>query len=485
MRDLIGKAGLGTPWPHQGVHPRRGPPAHTGGIGCPAQDPRGAPSHVVFVLATTDPHKVLPTIKSRTQHYELHLIPAAELEEHVRWVIKDAGLDVTEEQLTPRPAGRRRLGPPRCRPRPGGRSGGVDDRIAPADDLLTALLDRDPGAVLASVHAAVSAGRDRVLGEALVSRLRDAFLASVGVPLDHLPEVDQARTAELTQRIDRPFLTRSLDVIGTALVEMRQAADPRITLETALVRLADVTADTSTAALLERIDRLERQLAGGEPRRALPSPLPVAADPAEAPPPGPAPAPPPVLTPPAAPARETGAAAEARRKLAERAATRPAARPEPTPPHPPAVAPRRRLPPRRQRRSTPGPSRPCGARSSPGSRDRRGPASPRLPASSRSPTAPPWSPSPTNPTASGARRSAPTWRPRCRPRSAAPSRCASWSTKAAPAGRRRRRTPRRPRPTTRRSTSTPSSTPRPLSVKRGADRLVEAFPGAELIEDDQ
>ena len=43
----------------------------------------------------------------------------------------------------------------------------------------------------------------------------------------------------------------------------------------------------------------------------------------------------------------------------------------------------------------------------------------------------------------------------------------------------------RPRPTTRRSTSTPSSTPRPLSVKRGADRLVEAFPGAELIEDDQ
>ena len=59
-----------------------------------------------------------------------------------------------------------------------------------------------------------------MLGEALVSRLRDAFLASVGVPLDHLPEVDQARTAELTQRIDRPFLTRSLDVIGTALVEM-------------------------------------------------------------------------------------------------------------------------------------------------------------------------------------------------------------------------------------------------------------------------
>src|SRR3954468_9259473 len=55
------------------------------------------PPHVVFVLATTDPHKVLDTIRSRTQHYEFHLLPSDVLAEHVRWVIADAGLDVAPE----------------------------------------------------------------------------------------------------------------------------------------------------------------------------------------------------------------------------------------------------------------------------------------------------------------------------------------------------------------------------------------------------
>ena len=57
------------------------------------------PDHVVFVLATTDPQKVLPTIRSRTQHYEFHLLPADVLGDHVRWVISDAGLDVTEADV--------------------------------------------------------------------------------------------------------------------------------------------------------------------------------------------------------------------------------------------------------------------------------------------------------------------------------------------------------------------------------------------------
>ena len=52
------------------------------------------PPHVVFVLATTDPQKVLPTIRSRTQHYEFRLLGAEDLAEHVRWVIHDAGLDL-------------------------------------------------------------------------------------------------------------------------------------------------------------------------------------------------------------------------------------------------------------------------------------------------------------------------------------------------------------------------------------------------------
>src|SRR6478672_128018 len=57
------------------------------------------PEHVVFVLATTDPQRVSPTIRSRTQHLQFHLLPSDELEAHVRWVIEDAGLDVSDEAI--------------------------------------------------------------------------------------------------------------------------------------------------------------------------------------------------------------------------------------------------------------------------------------------------------------------------------------------------------------------------------------------------
>jgi DNA polymerase-3 subunit gamma/tau len=328
MRELIAKASLGTPgrtkvYILDEVHQLSS--AASAALLKTLEEP---PGHVVFVLATTDPHKVLPTIRSRTQHFELHLIPAAELEQHVRWVIDDAGLQVSDEEL----AHVLRMGGGSARDTLSAleqlvAAGGIDDRLASADGVLVALLDRDPGAVLAAVHEAVVAGRDpRVLGEALVGRLRDAFLASVGVSLDHLPEVDQVRTAELTRQVDRPFLTRSLDTLGAALVEMRQAADPRITLETALVRLADVTSDTSPAALLERVDRLERALAAGAA-----APPPPAGAGGAAPAPDPAPE----------PAASGGAADEARRKLAARAANRPAPAPPaaPSQPEPPASEP--------------------------------------------------------------------------------------------------------------------------------------------------
>src|SRR3546814_9493243 len=57
------------------------------------------PAHVVFILATTDPQKVLPTIRSRTQHFEFHLLPADELADHVRSIIADAGLDLGEDAV--------------------------------------------------------------------------------------------------------------------------------------------------------------------------------------------------------------------------------------------------------------------------------------------------------------------------------------------------------------------------------------------------
>lgn len=276
MRDLIARAALGTPgrtkvYILDEVHMLS--PGASNALLKTLEEP---PDHVVFALATTDPHKVLPTIRSRTQHFELHLLPADELEAHVRWVAADAGLDVDDEVI----AHVLRVGAGSARDTLSAldqvvAAGGIDERAGDTGALLTALLERDPGAVLAAVHDAVASGRDaRVLAEDLVRRLRDAFLSSVGIALDHLPEGDRDRTAELARAVERPFLTRSLEVLGEALVAMRQAADPRITLEAALVRLADVRADTSVAALVERIDRLERSIAAGS-APAAPAPTPA------------------------------------------------------------------------------------------------------------------------------------------------------------------------------------------------------------------
>src|SRR4051794_24587764 len=143
------------------------------------------PDHVVFVLATTDPQKVLATIKSRTQHFDLHLLPAADLEALVDDVVKDAGLDLS-------PEGRDHV------LRVGGGSardtlsaldqvvaaGGVPDDVSVLDELVEALCERDTGRALTAVDAAIATGRTpRILGENLVGRLRDVFLAAVRADL--------------------------------------------------------------------------------------------------------------------------------------------------------------------------------------------------------------------------------------------------------------------------------------------------------------
>jgi DNA polymerase-3 subunit gamma/tau len=146
----------------------------------------------------------------------------------------------------------------------------VVDRIDALDDLMEALVERDTGRALVAVNESVAAGRDpRVLGEALLGQLRDVFLAAMKAGLDHLPDTERTRVAAIAERARTPFVTRALEVLGEALVEMRQAPDPRISLEVALVRLTHPDGDTSPAALLERIERLERQLTS----RPEPSPV--------------------------------------------------------------------------------------------------------------------------------------------------------------------------------------------------------------------
>jgi DNA polymerase III subunit gamma/tau len=227
------------------------------------------PSHVVFVLATTDPQKVRPTILSRTQHFTFRLLQPDVLAAHVRHVIDDAGLGIDPDQVDQAVDHVVRAGGGSARDTLSALDqvaalGAVVDEAEPVDAVLDALADRDPGRVLVGVAQALAAGRDpRGLGEALIAGLRDAFLSLMGVADEHLAEADRARAADMGARFGAAGLTRALDVLGEALTELSRKPDPRIVVEVALVRLTQPSTDRTIDAIVERLDRLERGAAGG------------------------------------------------------------------------------------------------------------------------------------------------------------------------------------------------------------------------------
>ncbi len=240
------------------------------------------PEHVCFVLATTDPQKVLPTIRSRTQHYDFQLLSAAELTDYVRWIAADAPLDVDDESV----AYVVREGHGSARDTLSAldqvvAAGGVITRELPVDQLLGAIAAGDSGAAVLAVSDALALGHDpRVLAESFLAELRDAFLLSLGVEVTHLVDADAERLGEWARTLGTPVLTRAVEAVGSALVDMRQAADPRVPLDVAMVRLC-VGAPTAGGAagpapagrgsgdeavvadLVRRVEALERALADG------------------------------------------------------------------------------------------------------------------------------------------------------------------------------------------------------------------------------
>ena len=224
------------------------------------------PDHVVWVLATTEPHKVVETIRSRCQVFELGLLGAEALADHVRFVSADAGLDATEEVVDHVVA----AGAGSVRDALSAldrvvAAGGVVELDDSTGAILGALADRDPAAALAAVDDALGRGRDpRRIGEGVLSGLRNAFLTAMGSSPDRLAEPERAQAEALVSRMAPPFMTRALETLGAALVDMRQSPDPRVDLEVAMVRLARPAADRSLDALTDRVARLEAEL-GLEP----------------------------------------------------------------------------------------------------------------------------------------------------------------------------------------------------------------------------
>ena len=217
------------------------------------------PSHVVFILATTEPHKVAPTIRSRTQHYEFELLPGDELEKHIRWVAEDADLNVSDEMIE-------------YVLRSGG--GSARDTLSALEQVVTAggvpndddalgiiingITKSDPSLVVSGLSQAIRSGRDpRIIGESLIDRLRDGFLFALHAPTEHFSDHQRERASSLAEVIKLATLTRALETIGSALIGMRQSSDPRIDLEVALIRLTHPELSSEIGALVERIERLE------------------------------------------------------------------------------------------------------------------------------------------------------------------------------------------------------------------------------------
>ncbi|NBU94777.1 MAG: DNA polymerase III subunit gamma/tau [Actinobacteria bacterium] len=282
VRSLIDKVSLGTPGRHKvyildEVH-MLGPGASAALLKV-LEEP---PSHVVFVLATTDPQRLKDTIRSRTQHLQFHLLPSDTLADHVRWVADDAGIELDEDMLDA------------ALDRGGGSArdtlsalellastGGEDSERIDLAEFTTAVANRDAGQALAAVAHAVNAGHDpRTLCEHLLRHLRDLFLSLMA------PELVQARAdridelATTAREMGAADVVRTMERLGTALVEMRFAPDPRIMLEVALVQLTHDATGDDTSALASRLDRLEKAVAAGATAAAAPAPAPAPRDPA-------------------------------------------------------------------------------------------------------------------------------------------------------------------------------------------------------------
>ena len=288
MRDLLSRVALGTPgrWKVyiiDEVHQLT--PDAASALLKTLEEP---PSHVVFVLATTDPQKVLPTILSRAQHFEFHLLDGEVLKGLLEDINTDAALGLGAEALAVAvEKGRGSARDAESALEQLAAVGESDDDTAPLSELVEALADHSVDSSLQAVARAVLGGREpRRLGNDLVEYLRNAFLAHQAPALVLWPTAATSQLAEQAQKMGLPFLVRCMELLGQALVDMRDSVDPRVTLEVAVIRLSSPPLDPSPSALLQRVERLEREILerdGSFPSPAPPLPTPGELQPSSAP----------------------------------------------------------------------------------------------------------------------------------------------------------------------------------------------------------
>jgi DNA polymerase-3 subunit gamma/tau len=281
MRDLVAHAGLGTPgrWKVyivDEVHMLS--PAAANALLKTLEEP---PSHVVFVLATTDPQKVPPTIRSRTQHLEFRLLGAETLHDLLESVNTQAGLNLEDEAVEA--AVRRGRGSARDALSALDQvvaSGSADAARPELAGLVDALADGDVGQVLVALNALMAGGwGPQQLATELIDDLRQVFLAALAPELCAASGSSLQRFVALAETMSLARVVRSMEILGHALIDMRDAPDAQVVLEIALVRAVRPDLDSGVEALVERVSALERSLTGAAafPRPSAPAPAAAAA----------------------------------------------------------------------------------------------------------------------------------------------------------------------------------------------------------------
>ncbi len=249
------------------------------------------PAHLIFIFATTEPDKVLPTIRSRTHHYPFRLLPPVTMRGLLGRICEQESVQVEEAvyPLVIRAGG----GSPRDslsvldQLLAGAGSEGVTysravsllgvTDVALIDDAVAALADDDGAALFGTVDQVMEAGHDpRRFAVDLLERFRDLILLRavpdaierglVSGPGDVLDRMrDQA------DRIGPATLTRYAELLHAGLGEMRGATAPRLLLEVVCARMLLPSVSDGESAALQRLERLERGMATGAPIAAAPA----------------------------------------------------------------------------------------------------------------------------------------------------------------------------------------------------------------------
>ena len=237
------------------------------------------PAHVIFIFATTEPDKLIATIRSRTHHYPFRLVPPGTLAAHLEKVCNSEGVKVDKGviPLVVRASGGSVrdalsvLGQLLA----GAGKEGVSYEIAIQllgftdgallDDAIDAMAAHDGATLFKTIDRVIESGHDpRRFASDLLERIRDLMIvdalkdSSANSILRDMPDDQMERMRNQANRIGTANLSRAADIAAEGLTQMRGATAPRLILELICGRILLPIGDNSEAGMLSRIERLER-----------------------------------------------------------------------------------------------------------------------------------------------------------------------------------------------------------------------------------